>query len=184
MTAIVPIEAESIDGYDAPDRPWSQVQSCLDTDDGRVRRAWLSTTCPDGTPHTMPLSAIWFEGLLLQLRRPYPKKPELGRKPAQRTHVLRRRIRPGLPGNDQPNHRRAQYGPTAGGLPGRRLAGARTGRPVLRTVQRAERRAAAVEPVSDDRHNRFRSGCRGTVQRNALAVLNQGEQARGGSAIR
>jgi hypothetical protein len=41
MTAIVPIVAESIDGYDAPDRPWSQVQACLDTDDGRVRRAWL-----------------------------------------------------------------------------------------------------------------------------------------------
>ena len=62
MTAIVPIEAESIDGYGAPDRPWSQVQACLDQDKGRVRRAWLSTTCPDGTPHTMPLSAIWFDG--------------------------------------------------------------------------------------------------------------------------
>jgi hypothetical protein len=62
MTALVPIAAESIDGYDAPDRPWSEVQACLDTDDGRVRRAWLSTTCPDGTPHTMPLSAIWFDG--------------------------------------------------------------------------------------------------------------------------
>jgi hypothetical protein len=46
-TAIVPIAAESIDGYDAPDRPWSEVQACLDT---------------DGTPHTMPLSAIWFDG--------------------------------------------------------------------------------------------------------------------------
>ncbi|MDX6280200.1 MAG: hypothetical protein QOH03_1271 [Kribbellaceae bacterium] len=34
MTAIVPIEAESIDGYGAPDRPWSQVQACLDQEKG------------------------------------------------------------------------------------------------------------------------------------------------------
>jgi hypothetical protein len=41
-----------------------------------------------------------------------------------------------------------------------------------------------IEAESIDGYGASRSGCRGTVQRNALAVLNQGEQARGGSAIR
>jgi hypothetical protein len=61
MTAITPVDAHSIDGYDAPVRPWSEVQACLDKEESRVRRAWLSTTCPDGSPHAVPLSTIWLE---------------------------------------------------------------------------------------------------------------------------
>jgi pyridoxamine 5'-phosphate oxidase-like protein len=184
MTAIVPIAAESIDGYDAPDRPWSEVQACLDTDDGRVRRAWLSTTCPDGTPHTMPLSAIWFDGAFYFNSGARTRK---GRNLAANPRSVLTfsaggfdLVFQGMTSRitDEPSMDRLLEVYRANGWPARVQ-----GRPVLRTVQRAERRAAAVEPVSDDRHNRFRSGCRGTVQRHALAVLNQGEQARYGSAI-
>jgi hypothetical protein len=159
------------------------VQACLDTDDGRVRRAWLSTTCPDGTPHTMPLSAIWFDGAFYFNSGARARK---GRNLAANPRSvltfsaggfglvfqgMTRRI------TDEPTMDRLLEVYRANGWP------ARVGRPVLRAVQRAERRAAAVEPVPDDRQHRFRPGCRGTVQRHALAVLNRGEQARYGSAV-
>ncbi len=61
MAEKAPVEELSIDGYDAPVKPWTEARAALDEEKGKVRRVWLATTRHGGAPHVMPVGAIWLE---------------------------------------------------------------------------------------------------------------------------
>ncbi|MFS1302053.1 pyridoxamine 5'-phosphate oxidase family protein [Streptosporangium longisporum] len=65
-----PVAERNLDGYGAPPIPWKQVLEGLDDGFSQVPGSggpgrytcWLTTVCPDGRPHVMPLGALWWEG--------------------------------------------------------------------------------------------------------------------------
>ncbi len=65
-----PIAERNLDGYGAPLIPWTKVRERLDQglsqgpgSGGPDRHTcWLATVNPDGTPHVMPLGALWVDG--------------------------------------------------------------------------------------------------------------------------
>jgi Pyridoxamine 5'-phosphate oxidase len=64
LTVVNPT-AELLDlppAYGTPERTldWDSVQERIEA----AERYWLSTTRPDGRPHTMPVDGIWMNGLL------------------------------------------------------------------------------------------------------------------------
>ncbi|HUS13560.1 MAG TPA: pyridoxamine 5'-phosphate oxidase family protein [Chloroflexia bacterium] len=64
-----PVEERNLDGYGAPQIPWTKVRKCLEKDltqapgtGGPDRHTfWLATVAPDGRPHVMPLGALWMD---------------------------------------------------------------------------------------------------------------------------
>ncbi|HZO69475.1 MAG TPA: pyridoxamine 5'-phosphate oxidase family protein [Kribbellaceae bacterium] len=66
MAGSEPTEARNLDGYGAPEIPWSKVRDVLDAgisqgpgSGGPSRHTfWLSTVRPDGRPHVMPLGVL------------------------------------------------------------------------------------------------------------------------------
>jgi hypothetical protein len=65
-----PIAERNLDGYGAPLIPWAKVHERLEQGlsqepgSGRPSRhtCWLATVNPDGSPHVMPLGALWVDG--------------------------------------------------------------------------------------------------------------------------
>ncbi len=65
-----PTSDRNLDGYGAPIIPWQRVRDRMnqeltqapDTGGPNRHTCWLSTMNPDGTPHVMPLGAIWVDG--------------------------------------------------------------------------------------------------------------------------
>jgi nitroimidazol reductase NimA-like FMN-containing flavoprotein (pyridoxamine 5'-phosphate oxidase superfamily) len=70
MTVNEPTSERNLDGYDAPLIPWTRVREHLDegvtqgpgTGGPDRHTHWLATTNLDGTPHVMPLGALWVDG--------------------------------------------------------------------------------------------------------------------------
>ena len=64
-----PVSEQNLDGYGAPPIDWNRVKKRLDSgitqapDTGGPNRhtAWLATVNPDGTPHVMPVGAMWID---------------------------------------------------------------------------------------------------------------------------
>ena len=65
-----PTAEKNLDGYGAPPIPWTKVRDRLS---GEITQApgtggpnrhtcWLATVNPDGSPHVMPLGALWIDG--------------------------------------------------------------------------------------------------------------------------
>ena len=71
-TAPKPKSAKNLDGYGAPDIPWSKVSDILDAGFTQAPKSggpdrhtcWLSTVNPDGSPHTVPLGILWIDRVL------------------------------------------------------------------------------------------------------------------------
>jgi len=60
---ITPKSEESIDAYNHNSTPWAEVLRLLDENPaGPGRSYWLSTTNPDGSPHTTGIGALWIDG--------------------------------------------------------------------------------------------------------------------------
>jgi len=58
-----PRSEESIDAYNHNSTPWADVPKLLEENPaGQGRSYWLSTTNPDGSPHTTGIGAIWIDG--------------------------------------------------------------------------------------------------------------------------
>ena len=72
MATEKPSAIRNLDGYDAPVIPWDKVRSRLDkgwtqapeTGGPDRHTSWLATTNPDGSPHVMPLGALWIDGFV------------------------------------------------------------------------------------------------------------------------
>ena len=72
MATEKPTATRNLDGYEAPVIPWDKVRSRLDSgwtqapETGGPNRhtSWLATTNPDGSPHVMPLGALWIDGFV------------------------------------------------------------------------------------------------------------------------
>jgi hypothetical protein len=62
MAANDPVDARNLDRYDAPTIEWTRVRDTLNA--GFRHTPWLATVNPDGTPHVMPLGALWVDGNL------------------------------------------------------------------------------------------------------------------------
>ncbi len=69
MTSSESPAAKNLDGYGAPEIPWSRVLESLSSitqgpgTGGPDRHTfWLATVRPDGRPHVMPLGALWLDG--------------------------------------------------------------------------------------------------------------------------
>jgi hypothetical protein len=66
-----PKSTKNLDGYGAPEIPWSKVRGVLDagftqapTSGGPDRHTcWLSTVNANGSPHTVPLGSLWLGGV-------------------------------------------------------------------------------------------------------------------------
>ncbi|MGH8947684.1 MAG: pyridoxamine 5'-phosphate oxidase family protein [Acidimicrobiia bacterium] len=64
-----PTTEGNLDGYGAPQIEWGRVQDRLeshipqapDTEGPGRHTSWLATTNPGGTPHVMPLGALWID---------------------------------------------------------------------------------------------------------------------------
>jgi len=65
-----PVAERNLDGYGAPPIPWTKVRERLDqglsqapgTGGPDRYTCWLATVNPDGTPHVVPLGALWVDG--------------------------------------------------------------------------------------------------------------------------
>jgi len=65
-----PIAERNLDGFGAPLIPWTKVRERLEQglsqepgSGGPDRHTcWLATVNPDGSPHVMPLGALWVDG--------------------------------------------------------------------------------------------------------------------------
>jgi hypothetical protein len=72
MAANDPVDARNLDRYDAPTIEWTRVRDRLNegftqapgTGGPDRHTSWLATVNPDGTPHVMPLGALWVDGNL------------------------------------------------------------------------------------------------------------------------
>lgn len=70
MTTFEPVNASNLDGYGAPEIPWDKVRAHIEQEitqapetGGPNRHTfWLATINPDGSPHVMPLGALYMEG--------------------------------------------------------------------------------------------------------------------------
>ena len=63
MTMTDPTSEESIDAYNHNSTPWAEVLRLLEENPaGPGRSYWLSTTNPDGSPHTTGIGALWIGG--------------------------------------------------------------------------------------------------------------------------
>ena len=77
-----PVSEKNLDGYGAPLIPWSRVRERLDQgftqspgSGGPDRHTcWLATVNPDGSPHVMPLGAIWVQGAFYFTAGPATRK--------------------------------------------------------------------------------------------------------------
>jgi hypothetical protein len=66
-----PKAERNLDGYGAPIIPWEKVRERLDRSISQEpgsggpdrHTTWLATTNPDGSPHVMPLGAMWVDGV-------------------------------------------------------------------------------------------------------------------------
>ncbi|MGH8870437.1 MAG: pyridoxamine 5'-phosphate oxidase family protein [Acidimicrobiia bacterium] len=64
-----PVTERNLDGYGTPPIEWARIQDRLEShiplepdSEGPGRHTtWLATTNPDGTPHVMPLGALWVD---------------------------------------------------------------------------------------------------------------------------
>jgi len=82
MSANEPATDKNLDGYGAPLIEWQRVVDHLDSgitqgpDTGGPNRhtCWLATTNPDGTPHVMPLGALWVDGVFFFTSGPGTRK--------------------------------------------------------------------------------------------------------------
>jgi Pyridoxamine 5'-phosphate oxidase len=72
MAANDPVDTRNLDRYDAPMIEWTRVHDRLNegftqapgTGGPDRHTSWLATVNPDGTPHVMPLGALWVDGNL------------------------------------------------------------------------------------------------------------------------
>ena len=72
MAANDPVDARNLDRYEAPTIEWARVRDTLNegftqgpgTGGPDRHTSWLATVNPDGTPHVMPLGALWVDGNL------------------------------------------------------------------------------------------------------------------------
>jgi Pyridoxamine 5'-phosphate oxidase len=82
MAAKDPVDERNLDGYDAPQIPWSRVRERLDegvtqapgTGGPDRHTHWLATTNPDGTPHVMPVGVMRVDGSLYFTSGPGTRK--------------------------------------------------------------------------------------------------------------
>lgn len=64
-----PTAEQNLDGYGTPAIDWSRVDSVIrsdilqapDTGGPNRHTSWLATTNTDGSPHVMPVGALWVE---------------------------------------------------------------------------------------------------------------------------
>ena len=82
MATEKPTATRNLDGYDAPVIPWDKVRSRLDkgwtqapeTGGPGRHTSWLATTNADGSPHVMPLGALWIDGFVYFTSSPHAVK--------------------------------------------------------------------------------------------------------------
>jgi hypothetical protein len=70
MSGIEPAETTNLDIYGSPVIPWSRARDLLETGHGEfsaggdgdaAKSFWLSTSGPDGQPHTAGVGALWVD---------------------------------------------------------------------------------------------------------------------------
>jgi Pyridoxamine 5'-phosphate oxidase len=62
VTMTTPTSEESVDAYNHNSTPWAEVPRLLEENPaGPGRSYWLSTTNPDGSPHTTGIGALWID---------------------------------------------------------------------------------------------------------------------------
>ena len=90
MASQQPTAERNLDGYGAPAIAWKRVRDQLNkgftqgpgTGGPNRHTVWLSTVNPDGSPHVMPLGALWIDGALYFTSGPGTRKSQnLARNP-------------------------------------------------------------------------------------------------------
>ena len=85
-----PTTERNLDGYGAPAIAWNRVRDQLHkgftqgpgTGGPNRHTVWLSTVNPDGSPHVMPLGALWIDGAFYFTSGPGTRKSQnLARNP-------------------------------------------------------------------------------------------------------
>lgn len=79
-----PVTERNLDGYGTPPIDWARVHDRLqsyipqapDTEGPGRHTSWLATTNPDGTPHLMPLGALWIVGAFYFTSGPGTRKSQ------------------------------------------------------------------------------------------------------------
>src|ERR1035441_1328062 len=139
-------EVTNLDRYGDTVMPWSRPHDLLAFGPkGPLAGFFLGTVRPDGRPHAAGIGAVWHDGdLIFHQRARDSQGPEPGVEPG--LHDLGQIPRPGLDSGRHGDASDRASDPGAGGryLPRHRLAGRGHRRRGHRTLQRAERRAAAV----------------------------------------
>jgi nitroimidazol reductase NimA-like FMN-containing flavoprotein (pyridoxamine 5'-phosphate oxidase superfamily) len=65
-----PVAERNLDGYGSPPIAWERARQHLEEEwrlqgpagEGIPHTHWLATVRPDGTPHVMPVGAVWLDG--------------------------------------------------------------------------------------------------------------------------
>ena len=95
-----PVNEKNLDGCGFPIIEWDRVQARLsseisqapDTGGPNRHTAWLATINPDGSPHVMPVGAIWVDDAFYFNSGPGTRK---SKNITVRARVKRNRWRPG-----------------------------------------------------------------------------------------
>lgn len=79
-----PTATKNLDGYGTPAIEWSRVDAVIRSDITQVpdtggpnrHTPWLATVNPDGSPHVMPLGALWIDNAYYFTSGPGTRKSE------------------------------------------------------------------------------------------------------------
>jgi hypothetical protein len=82
MAARRPVSEKNLDGYGAAPLSWDRAREHLESDwklsgpgeAGFGHTHWLATVRPDGTPHVMPVGAVWHDGAFYVVSGPSTRK--------------------------------------------------------------------------------------------------------------
>ena len=169
MTAREPGDTTNLSRYGEAALPWSRAAVALAVPPSVDLTWFLGTVRPDGRPHAAGVGALYLDGDVWFTSSPAARKARnLGANPRATFSVRLAGVDLVFEGvaervSDARDHRDS--------LPRGRLAGRGRGRRVHRAVQRAERRAAAVEPVPVHVQHCVRRRDGGAVRGVPLAVL-------------
>lgn len=164
-----PIDVKNLDIYGSEALPWSRARDELarppdPNNPGGDNTPFLSTTAPDGSPDTAAVGAVWHDGdFYFTSGAGNPQSAQPGAAPARHVRRAPRWDRRGPGGRGEPRDRCRNAGDPGADVPRWRLAGQGGRRCLHRRVQRAERRATAMEPLSLPHRYRVWRGHAGAV---------------------
>ena len=175
-----PKSTKNLDGYGAPQIPWSKVRGVLDAgftqapmSGGPDRHTcWLSTVNADGSPHTVPLGTLWLGGVLYFTSGDGTRKSKnLAKDPRCSITVATRPFDLVLEGEARKVTGKVTLEQVAKAFSARRMEGRGKGWGSHGRIQRPKRRPASLVCLRDGAKDRVRVRHGGAFRRSSLGPL-------------